>query len=885
MNVFVGRTEERARLATRIDNAVAGSGGVVFITGEAGAGKTALIEQVRAEARTRHPDLLVLHAACSEQYGTGEPYQPFVESLRHLLRDAGEEGSRWSHLRQLAAELAPTWLSAIPLAGNLLAATLNTAVELRRLGSGARAAASEEALFFQYTEAMLAAASERAVLQVLDDLHWADGASVSLLAHIARRISGERLLLVGTYRAADVDATRHPIREARLELHRYGLAEDMALSPLDRNALRELAVSVLGGPPTRDLLEWVESRAGANPLYFRELLGWCVSQGITSARDGQWNLERVPEALEVPPSAEAAIERRLQRLDPDTYRTLEYASVQGDDFSSTVLAKHIDADELAVEEQLDTIARTHRLVEYVGTNDLPDGDITSVYRFGHSLIQAVLHGHLQGKRRILVHRRMVEILEGLYGDESNRVAHRLAVHCDEGRLPERAFRFALAGADSASRVYAHRDAIALIMRALRNAATDAQRMEALGRLGEENRVVGKLAESQQSFQEALRLAEAEADELAAIALERRLLSVRRQLSLPREQLETELNRVVARAQRAGATGELCRLLLLWSNLPGLSADDAAARCREALPLADASEDPELRTSARYALGRTLALGPDPSAGLAPLADCLERNADRDRSLVAKVYNVLGIIHVKLGDYRAAAGEFEAAATTFDEIVDPANEALVLNNLCVLLTRLGDWEAAEAKVEESLRISRRMGAEVGALHPLENRASLAEARGEWSAALDRWTDVAERARAGGWWNVEVIARAGAGRAHIALGDVSAAGRECEQARALIPEGDAASEAAVEWHMLAARLAAAHGDAPEAAEKLDLVEPTLASRDRYEWAAAQVLRAELLGSHDPGAARAALEDAVAILEHMGTQPLLQRARALSFLTEVA
>ena len=870
-------------MAALLERAASGKGGVLFITGEAGAGKTALIEQVRAEALTRHPDLLVLHATCSEQYGAGEPYQPFVESFRDLLVAAGGDESRWGHLRQLAAELAPTWIAAIPLAGSLLAATVTTAVELRRLGSGAPMAASEEALFFQYTEALLAAAAERPILLILDDLHWADGASVSLLVHIARRIVGERLLMIATYRAADVDVTRHPIREARLELHRYSLAEDMALAPLDRTALRDLAMAVLGGPPTRDLLEWAEERAGANPLFYQELLRWCMEQGVVSVRDGEWRLERVPEAVEVPRSAEAAIERRLQRLDPETYRTLEYASVQGDEFGSTMLAKQLDVDELKLEEGLESIARLHRLVEYIETRDLPGGDITSMYRFAHSLIQDVLHGHLQGKRRILLHRKMAEILEALYDTESAVVAHRLAVHFDEGRQQDRAFTFAVVGADRARRVYAHRDAIGLLSRALRNATTGAQRIEALRRLGEENGVIGRLGEAQDAFNEALSLAISEGSEDLAVGLERRLWVVRRNLGLPREEVEAELQRVLARARAAHATAERCRLLILWSSLPGIDSVDAIAHCHEALQLADADGDAELRTSARYALGRVLALGPDPSAGLAPLRECLQLSADRDRMRVATVRNVMAIIHVKLGAYREAAHAFEEAAHTFDQIVDPANEALVLNNLSVLLTRLGDWDAAQAKVEQSLRIARRMGAAMGALFPLENRASLAEARGDWPLALERWLDLAERARGGGWWNVEVIARAGTGRAQLALGANETALQECAAAGSLLPAGDVTSEAAVAWHQLAARLAAAGGDVPEASRLLDRVEPVLASSDRYEWAAAQVLRAELINAHDRPAALEAAEEAIGILESLGTQPLLERARAIIAATE--
>lgn len=880
MTDFVGRVTERSRLGALLDGAASGRGRVVFITGEAGAGKSTLIEQVQAETRERVPDLLVLHAACSEQYGAAEPYQPFVEAFHDLMTADAEEGSRWDQFRKLAGELAPTWISAIPLAGGVIAATVSTAVELRRLGSGATAtAASEEALFFQYTELLFAAAAERPILLLLDDLHWADGATVSLLAHIGRRVGSERIVIIGTYRPADVDVTKHPIREARLELERYAVAEELPLPPLDRDALRGLATRVLGGPPSRDLLEWSEARAGANPLFFQELLRWSADQGIAAARDGEWWLERVPDAIEVPRSAEAAIERRLQRLDPDTYRMLEYASVQGDEFEVTMLARLLDVDELKLEEDIEAIARTHRLVQFVETRDLPDGDFTSLFRFAHSLIQDVLSAQLQGKRRILLHRKMVEILESVYGAEAESVAHRLAVHCDEGRLTERAVKFALWGADRASRIYAHRDAIGLLGRALRNAPAGKPRLETLRRLGDANRVVGRLTEAQRAFEEALAIAEAERAEAEAVAIERRVLLVQRQLSLPREELEAELQRVLQRAEAARATAERCHLLWLWSNLPGTDSAEAISRCAEALSLADADGDDELRVQARYALGRALAIvGADPRDALGPLNEGLHSVAGTDRKLEAGIRNVIAIVHVKLGNYRVAAQSFEDAATTFDEIGDPMNEAAVLNNLAVLLTRLGEWESAEKKLQESLRISKRMGSATRALQPMENSAVVAESRGELETALRRWTDLTDQGAAGGWWNTQAIGLAGAARAHLGLGDLDAARTLRDRATALLPPEDVSSEAAIAYYHLAARIAAAEGDVAEAMRLLDVVEPSLARSDRYEWAAAQVLRAELLAVHDAAAAAEVADEALAILEQLDTGPVIRRARAV-------
>jgi predicted ATPase len=185
-------------------------------------------------------------------------------------------------------------------------------------------------------------------------------------------------------------------------------------------------------------------------------------------RDEEWHLSGSFEEIEIPRSVESVIEKRLSRLDPDTYRVLEYASVEGDEFDSTVLAQLLDVEELELEEQLDPIVRTHKLIRLAGTRDLPSGEPTSIYEFNHTLTQDVLHRGLQGKRRILLHRKIAGILEKTYAPDTEIVSHKLAFHFDQGRVPERAWEFALRAAERASRVYAHWDAIDLLQVGLRN---------------------------------------------------------------------------------------------------------------------------------------------------------------------------------------------------------------------------------------------------------------------------------------------------------------------------------------------------------------------------------------------------------------------------------
>ncbi|NIN70777.1 MAG: AAA family ATPase [Gemmatimonadetes bacterium] len=878
MAVFVGRTQELRRLERRFDEALGGRGGVLFVTGEAGAGKSALTEQFLIQAALRAPAARVISAGCSEQYGAAEPYQPFVDAFRDLL-SGGEPGAGKKSFGELARQLAPYWVQAIPVAGDIIAATMVTAAELKGSLGGATARAappSEEALFFQYTEVLLAAATEQPILLFIDDLHWADRASVSLLAHLARKVADKPVLIIGTYRPADVEAEGHPIKQAKLELERYGVAEELALPPLDPTSLAEFVQEGLGGPATPELLHLLEQRAGANPLFFGELLRWLVEQGIACEKHAEWRLAASAEEIEIPRSVESVIEKRLGRLDADLYRALEYASVEGDEFDSTLLARLLGMDELELEELIDAAVRSHRLVRYVGTRELPGGDQTSVYEFNHTLIQDVFHQNVHGKRRILLHRKIAEIIEEIYGTDTVGIAHKLAIHYDEGRIPEQACRYAMQAAERASRVYAHWDAIALLERAARNTQTDECRIEVLERLGEQNGRVGHYTLALEQLNEALELAGLGGEGLRTIRLRRKRVEIERAHgSRSADELLVELGSLAAEARDLGEQAELCEVLWCHSLMPGTAVDVE----REALEIAERVGDPRLVARAHYLLSQSLAIAGNPEEAIPHARRALNSYVEQDHEVDrGKCHNSLGIAHVLLGDYREAVENFDAAASIFDTVGEPGGEAMVRNNLGPLLTQMGDWAGAEENIREAIRLCLRTDATARLLHPLENMARLHQAKGDADAAQRGWQELLGRAQSMGYWDTEIVARCGLGVLHLEAGDLGGAAAELAAARQLMPEEEEWTDYREDLELLAARLAAAQGEEAKALEILEQAEAGLAESDRYEWATYRLYHGEILSHSDLAQARAIAQEALAVFEQLGAEPMRRRAVAL-------
>lgn len=878
----VGRSDELAWLNRHLDEAVGGAGRVALISAEAGAGKSTLCGRFLDDVATRHPDVLLIAATCSEQYGGGEPYQPFVEAFRTLLSPADDQPTRRRGLRDMARELAPHWVAAIPVAGELIAAGMTTAMELRStFGTAERGgaqAASEEALFFQYTKLFFAAAEERPILLFIDDLHWADRASVSLLLHLARRLKDSRVMILGTLRPVDVKVSGHPLQDARQEMQRYGVADELELAPLAAADLGALAESLLGAPAEDDLLNWLERHAGTNALFFGELLRWLVQDRYAEAHHGRWRLARRPEELAIPRSAESTIEKRLARLDPDTYRILEYASVQGNDFLSTSLAGLLDMDELELEEVLEPLERTHRLIRLLDTVDLPDGDFASHYAFAHSLVQDVLHAALKGKRRILLHRRMAEMLEELHAEDLSAVAHKLAVHCDEGRLRAKAFEYSMQAADRASHVYAHWDAVELVLRAVRNAPDDAHRGRALQRLAEIRWVVGRLPEALEAMQEASAIVEASDDPALALTLRRKILLLERDQGLrPPREIAALLHQNVETTRRLGATEELCESLWHLVELEETDRTMDIELATEALALALELGSDRLIAKGHIALGLALLQDGSPEQARPHLEDALRRYTDlEDLAGAGRSSNCIAIGALMQGDMLAATAAFEDARASFQKVGEPLATALVLNNLGVVMIRTGQLERAQELLFEAMDIWERLDTRAEFLAPLQNLAELAQLQSRADVAEERWRNLREEAFQMGSVDAAVIGECGLGRVRLERGDLTGAREHLKAAKDRLDERATWSDATEAIHLLEAAVLAASGDRPGALDLLARAEAQLRTRDRYLWAQILLERALLFrqeGEHDDAEREAVM--ALEVFNELGAELLAGRA----------
>jgi tetratricopeptide (TPR) repeat protein len=386
----VGRKSELEELKRSLNLALEGKGTTVFVSGEAGSGKTRLITEFLEKAKKK--DVTILFGWCLSEAAV--PYFPFVEAFDSYLSMNENEGT--STVNQKTS--LKSWLSA------------TNQSELDKKIVNLQPQIWKDQAFHGVTEELLFLSAKKPLILVLDDIHWADSASLSLLHYLARKVGSERILILATFRSEELRSESrdqpNQLSKVLLLMGRDTLFKEIKLPNLNKHDVERIAESMLNESVEPELVEKLASESHGNPLFVVETLRMLYQQRNLSKKNGQWSL--CVDNFVVPRKVRDVILRRLETLKPNQRKILDVASVVGEKFNPKLVAAAVSRDNADVLIALNEIAKRTLMVHSEGNG----------YRFEHEKIREMLYQEIPPLLKREYHLRVGEEMESahLQGD-------------------------------------------------------------------------------------------------------------------------------------------------------------------------------------------------------------------------------------------------------------------------------------------------------------------------------------------------------------------------------------------------------------------------------------------------------------------------------------
>jgi DNA-binding winged helix-turn-helix (wHTH) protein len=666
----VGRDHELAGLDGHLRKALQGHRQLVLVTGEAGVGKSTLLDAFELRL-AGHSGMRIARGQCVEGFGGKEAYYPILDAFGQLIRGPGAEG-----IIQILASQAPTWLIQFPF---LLKADQRDALQREILG------ATRERMVREICEALESLTAANPLTVILEDLHWADPSTLDLISALARRRGSSKLLLLGTYRPVEVILLQSPLKALRQDLVMHKLCFEIALERLTEADVADYLTAEFPGEFLQGLAELVYRHSEGNPLFMTAIVSDLVKSGLLVEEGGRWRLNAPLAQIVpgVPDTLQQMLEIQAEHLSEAEQRVLKSASVAGRRFSAWSVAAMLDSGVAETEDICDSLTQRQQFLRAGRASGVLGAAQSAHYEFRHSLYREALYRRVPDGQRVRWHRRLAERAEGLLADLSGagpdaalELASELALHFEHGRDFERAARYLILSAENAGRRYAHRDAAAILEHAaglLPGVAPDAARLlqiEIMERISDACYAVGDLDGS------------AEAD-----------------------------GAVIALAEECGLNAAHVNALTRLARVMAFSDPDACvAVCERAVRVCGMHDDPLLQARTEMLAGTWQIITNGWS----------RQQADRCAAARQKIAGLLGpekpayyeilYAHVQAlhGEYRDA---YEIARSGLERAAETRNLVVYLSSLSSLalaLMHLGWWGELRGTVESGMELAEKNG---------------------------------------------------------------------------------------------------------------------------------------------------------------------------------
>ncbi len=702
---MVGRERQTERMTALHREVRVGEGAAVCVAGEAGIGKSRLVEEFCRTCRREGSRVLV--ASCLFG-GGGSSYLPVADALRQYFALRGVDSA--PALQRFLFDRAPRLAGSVPVLSRFL-----------RFAFVTNGPTSEEELWEVLDQVIAFIAEERALVFVLEDLQWADEGTVRLFHFLARRVAGRRMLLVGTYRPeetiAEPGGRPHALQSVLQLLGREERFERIDLARLKREDVTEVLQRLYPGHAWGEEFGTLLFReAEGNPFFMVEILKLLTAEKVLAKHGEVWTLATSVDKISIPEKVYDVVMRRLSRLGAREREILELGAVEGDVFHSGTILRGLGLERMPLLKTLQFLEQIHHLIHAAGPQ----------YHFDHSKIREILYDSIPPELRIEYHTVVGQFLAESFG-ESEEHAGVIAHNLLQAGLKAEALPYLILSATAAARLFAHADAIHDFERAesllhdLHPHHPPVERVRQMvdirQRRGDEEYAAGRYRAALVSYEMALDLtrvapdARREADIVRAIGRMHYLLGHPAEANKSYEEAIARYATLVEESRASGDASRLNTALRELGKLHFFKGDMETAErfLREAIEMAETRGDERLRAAALNNLSGIHYVRGDLEEAFACHRICFSiRERLGDEAGLAQSHKNIGILHYRLGEPQESEKRLNDALALYRKGVDRRGEAVTLRHLGNLHYQEGDHVGAQLHWEASLSLCRELG---------------------------------------------------------------------------------------------------------------------------------------------------------------------------------
>ncbi len=434
-SILVGRENELAKLDHYLKLATKGNGNTIFISGEAGTGKTRFVREFLNSAMQKGKIITLIGWCLSN---ANLPYFPFIEAFNSYFAQKKIEKNKSKHKENEESEIK-AWLMGLR--------------QTQKNGKYSKLSpqAMKDVAFTIITNALLSISVKKPTILFIDDLHWTDSASLALLHYISRAIAAEKVLVLATFRGEelnpDAEGHPHPLVETLRLMRREELFKEIKLQNLKQTDINAIAENILGGSIAPNFAKKIAEDSHGNPLFVIESLRMLSEQGSIFRDSDQWVLS--VDEWGIPTKIRDIILRRVSILNPNQRKILDLASVIGEKFNVELLRVVLGQDKLDVLETLDSVEQSSSLVVCEG----------EFYRFDHEISREALYEEISLPLRRGYHARIAEKIENAINSDKGFSFSDLAYHYAQAGNKEKSIKYAIEAGQEALAKFSNPEAI------------------------------------------------------------------------------------------------------------------------------------------------------------------------------------------------------------------------------------------------------------------------------------------------------------------------------------------------------------------------------------------------------------------------------------------